>query len=73
MEKIKIAKLLHNQPNVNASSIELMQFFRSPQYKPNEENEGNIIEDFLEFKNFLYIDEGDYVSKIIESWKNKKK
>lgn len=51
--KLYIAKLLASQPNITASSGELLQFFRSSQYNPDEEVEGNYIESFLEFKGNL--------------------
>lgn len=60
-----IAVLLHNQSNVNATSGELVQFFNSNYYNPEEEDEGNIIEDFF---NFLY-DNVDY--DLIKEYKNK--
>lgn len=54
--KVKIAELLHTTPNVSASKGELVQFFRSPQYKPDEEHDGNIIEDFMTFRGMLDAD-----------------
>lgn len=60
LTRLHIAKLLASQPNVMASSGELLQFFRSPQYDPDEESEGNQVESFLEFR-------GDLDKDIIES------
>ena len=51
--KLEIAKLLATTPNVMANESELLQFFRSPQYHPDDENEGNHIEDFHCFRNEL--------------------
>ena len=51
--KKQIAKLLNQTPNVSASLGEITQFFRSPQYNEEEQNEGNIIEDFLVFRGLL--------------------
>lgn len=48
-----IAVLLHNQSNVNATSGELVQFFHSHYYNPEEEDEGSIIESFIEFRGDL--------------------
>lgn len=58
--KKHIAKLLHTTPNVMATSGELVQFFRSKQYNPDEEHEGNFIEDFLSFR-------GDLDKDLLES------
>ena len=52
LTKVEKSKLLSNTPNVMASLGELVQFFRSPQYD-KEDNEGNIIEDFLTFRGML--------------------
>ncbi len=54
--KVEIAKILSSTPNVSASKGELVQFFRSPQYKPDEEHDGNIIEDFMTFRGMLDAD-----------------
>ena len=51
--KLSIAKLLSSTPNVMASKGEIVQFFHSPQFKPDEEQEGSIIEDFLSFRGQL--------------------
>lgn len=48
-----IAILLHNQANVSATSGELVQFFNSKYYNTEEEDEGNIIESFIEFRGDL--------------------
>lgn len=53
LTKVEKSKLLSNTPNVMASLGELVQFFRSPQYNDKEDNEGNIIEDFLTFRGML--------------------
>ena len=54
--KVEIAKILSSTPNVSASKEELVQFFRSPQYKPDEEHDGNVIEDFMTFRKMLDAD-----------------
>jgi hypothetical protein len=51
--RVDIAKLLTQTPGVSASTSEIIQFFRSPQYNPNEQEEGNIIEDFMVFRGML--------------------
>jgi hypothetical protein len=51
--KLKIAKLLSQTPNVSASTSEIIQFFRSPQYNPDEQEESNYIEDFMVFRGIL--------------------
>lgn len=48
-----ISKLLHTQPNISATSGELVQFFNSKYYNPEEDEEGNIIENFIEFRGDL--------------------
>jgi hypothetical protein len=60
MEKKQIAKLLHSQSNISATSGELVQFFRSDFYNGEEDDEGNIIEDFLEWR-------GDNIQTIEEA------
>ncbi len=53
MKKLDIAKLLSSTPNVMADKGEIIQFFHSIQFKSDEENEGNIIEDFMSFRGQL--------------------
>jgi hypothetical protein len=53
MNKKNIAKLLYNQPNVSATSWEIIYFFNSTYFNKNEEHEGNIIEDFLNWRGDL--------------------
>jgi len=53
MTKLEIAKLLANTPGVMASKEEIIQFFHSPQFIFEEEEEGNIIEDFMVFRGIL--------------------
>jgi hypothetical protein len=48
--KIEVARLLSSTSNIFASKGELLQFFRSPQYHPDEENESNHVQDFLEWR-----------------------
>ncbi len=51
--KLEIAKLLSSTPNVMAEKGEIIQFFHSLQFNPNEVEEGNIIEDYLSFSEQL--------------------
>ena len=51
--KKEIAFLLHNTPNVSATKWEIHHFLSSDSFNPNEEHEGNIIEDFLNFNGNL--------------------
>ena len=51
--KKQISLLLHNKPNISATSGELVQFFNSNYYNPEEEDEGNVIESFIEFREDL--------------------
>lgn len=53
MKRIDIARLLASTPNVMASNGEIVQFFHSLQFVPDEEDEGNIIEDYLSFSGQL--------------------
>lgn len=53
MKRIDIARLLASTPNVMADKWEIIQFFHSLQFKPDEENEGSILEDFMVFKGQL--------------------
>jgi len=53
MKRIEIAKLLATTPNVMASNGEIVQFFHSIQFVPDETNEGNILEDFMIFRGQL--------------------
>lgn len=53
MTKKDIAKLLHTTSNVSATKWEIISFFNSSYFNPNEEHEGNIIEDFLNFNGNL--------------------
>jgi len=54
--KLQVAKLLSTTPNVMASGGEIVQFFHSPQFNIDEENEGNIIEDYISFSKQLDAD-----------------
>lgn len=54
--KLDVAKLLSTTSNVFASQSELVQFFRSPQYHPEEEHIENNIDDFLTFRKQLDAD-----------------
>lgn len=54
--KPEIAKFLSITSNVMASKGELLQFFRSPQFHPEDENEANHVMDFLTFRKQLDAD-----------------
>lgn len=56
MKKLDIAKLLATTPNVMASKGDIVQFFHSNQFHPEEEIEGNHINDYLEFSKQLDAD-----------------
>jgi len=53
MNKKDIAILLNQTPNISATSGEIIQFFYSKYFDINEEHEGNIIENFIEFRGDL--------------------
>ncbi len=71
--KKEIAKTLATTPNVMATAGELVQFFRSKQYNPEEEHEGNHVEDFLVFRGELdadIIDASDWVKFNVDRFPN---
>ena len=65
--KKQIAILLATTPGIMAGNSELLQFFRSPQYDPEEEHEGNYLESFMEFRGYLDADLIDVKEFTIEN------
>lgn len=51
--KKEIAKILHKTPNISATAWEIVYFFNSMQFNPDEEYIGNIIEDLLNWRGDL--------------------
>lgn len=64
--RLQIATLLATTPGVSASKSELLQFFRSPQYNPDEETESNHLDDFMVFRGVLDCDLVDCIDFSID-------
>jgi hypothetical protein len=48
--KKEISLLLNQTPNISATKKEIEEFLLSKYFNKNEENEGNIIEDFITWR-----------------------